>query len=282
MVVQQDLARHWWCDVDEEVSTRRRYQGKGRPAGEVGPQGRVRDRIRANHEVGVGPSTPLQAHVAEGNSHTDPPEHQEVHGGRTGLPLEILRLAAVVHILVVPALLRTEVQDGGEEHRQGHHDQGATCEQHRLRLAFRAPPRGVRQMAGLGHDTAVQGLDLDGVGAIVDLHLGPSVAGKAPHACSRSSISLGRRGLRRGRSILRRRCVGSGGRGCRPNRRCILQRRWGGLRRGRSGHDWRWRGRFGTFGQERDGHANVAELDLIPALEAGLGDALTVEQRAPG
>ncbi len=137
-------------------------------------------------------------------------------------------------------------------------------------------------MAGLGHDTAVQGLYLDGVGAIVDLHLGPGVAGKTAHAGGRRGISMRRRhGLRRGSSILHRRCVSSGGRGCRPNRRCILQRRWGG-RRGRNGHDRRRRGCLGTFGQERDGHANVAELDLIPALEAGLGNALTVEQGPPG
>ena len=46
-------------------------------------------------------------------------------------------------------------------------------------------------MAGLDHNTAVQGLDLDGVAAILDLHLSPGVAREAGHAGSRGSIALG-------------------------------------------------------------------------------------------
>jgi len=58
---------------------------------------------------------PLQPHVAQGKSHADAPEHDEVHGGRAGLPLEVLCLTAIGHVLVGPAFLRTVVQNGGEE-----------------------------------------------------------------------------------------------------------------------------------------------------------------------
>ena len=137
-------------------------------------------------------------------------------------------------------------------------------------------------MAGLGHDTTVQGLDLDGVAPIVDLDLGPGVAGEAAHAGPHRGISLGcRHSLGRRRRIRRGHSVADKRRGLRSGRSRILRRCGGGGSHRGSGRDRHWRSRLRVRLHEGDAHANVAELDLIPALEVGLGDPLTVDQRPP-